>query len=63
LGRLGRRQMRVFVESLGRLAGAVPVAVRVIVGGMMFFHGLDKLDRGPAGFGTFSPLRASRWVR
>ena len=45
--------MSVSVESLGRLAGAVPVVVRVIVGGMMFFHGLDKLDRGPAGFGDF----------
>jgi putative oxidoreductase len=45
--------MRVFGDALGRLAGAVPVAVRVIIGGMMFFHGVDKLDRGPAGFGDF----------
>jgi putative oxidoreductase len=45
--------MSVFVDPLGRLAGAVPVVVRVVFGGMMFFHGLDKLDRGPAGFGDF----------
>jgi putative oxidoreductase len=45
--------MSVFVDPLGRLAGAVPVVVPVVFGGMMFFHGLDKLDRGPAGFGDF----------
>lgn len=37
-------------SSLARIA---PVAVRVIVGLMMFVHGLEKLTAGPAGFGQF----------
>lgn len=45
--------MNGFARSLGRLAGLAPVALRVIVGGMIFFHGLEKLNAGPAGFGEF----------
>jgi putative oxidoreductase len=37
----------------GTLMGAVPVIVRVVFGGMMFAHGMDKLINGPAGFGSF----------
>lgn len=40
-------------RALGRLAAAAPVIVRLIVGGMMFVHGLDKLNSGPANFGQF----------
>jgi putative oxidoreductase len=40
-------------RALGRLAAVTPVLVRLIVGGMMFVHGLDKLTSGPAGFGQF----------
>jgi putative oxidoreductase len=40
-------------RALGRLAAATPVIVRLIVGGMMFVHGLEKLTDGPAGFGQF----------
>ncbi len=45
--------MHAHARSLGRFAGLAPVALRFIVGGMMFFHGLDKLTAGPAGFGQF----------
>jgi putative oxidoreductase len=37
----------------GSLAAVAPVAVRLIVGGMMFAHGLDKINSGPTGFGQF----------
>jgi putative oxidoreductase len=40
-------------RALGRLAAATPVIVRLIVGGMMFAHGLDKINSGPANFGEF----------
>jgi hypothetical protein len=40
-------------RSFGKLAGITPVAVRVIVGGMMFAHGLDKINSGPTAFGQF----------
>lgn len=40
-------------RALGRLAAATPVIVRLIVGGMMLAHGLDKLANGPANFGQF----------
>ena len=40
-------------RALGRLAAATPVIVRLIIGGMMVVHGLDKLLDGPAGFGQF----------
>ena len=30
-----------------------PVAIRIIVGGMMFAHGLDKISGGPTAFGQF----------
>jgi putative oxidoreductase len=40
-------------RALGRLAAATPVLVRLIMGGMMFVHGLEKLTGGPAGFGQF----------
>jgi putative oxidoreductase len=39
--------------ALGRWAGITPVVVRLIIGGMMFVHGLEKLAAGPAGFGEF----------
>ena len=45
--------MHALARSLGRFAGLAPVALRLIVGGMMFFHGLDKLNAGPTGFGQF----------
>jgi putative oxidoreductase len=38
-------------EKLTETAGgAVPVIARIVVGAMMFFHGLDKLNRGVGGF-------------
>jgi putative oxidoreductase len=40
-------------RSFGRLAGITPVVVRVIVGGMMFAHGLDKINSDPTAFGQF----------
>lgn len=40
-------------RGFGGVAAAAPVAVRVIVGGMMFAHGVDKLSTGPSGFGQF----------
>jgi putative oxidoreductase len=40
-------------RALGRLAAATPMIVRLIVGGMMFAHGLDKMNSGPANFGQF----------
>ncbi len=45
--------MRVLAASLGRYVGAAPVAIRIIVGTLMLVHGLDKIGRGPAGFGQF----------
>ena len=40
-------------RGFGSLAAVAPVAVRVIVGGMMFAHGVDKISSGPTGFGQF----------
>jgi putative oxidoreductase len=40
-------------RALGRLAAATPVIVRLIVGGMMLAHGLDKFNNGPSNFGQF----------
>ena len=40
-------------RAFGRLAGAAPVLIRLIVGGMMLAHGLDKFNSGPANFGQF----------
>ncbi len=40
-------------RQLGRLAGLTPVVVRVIVGFMMFAHGVDKLSGGVAGIAEF----------
>lgn len=45
--------MSAFARTMGRFAGLAPVALRIIVGGMMFFHGLEKLNAGPSGFGQF----------
>lgn len=42
-----------FARAFAKPAAATPVIVRVIVGGMMFVHGLDKIARGPTGFGQF----------
>lgn len=40
------------LQSLGQFAGLAPVIVRVVVGIVMFAHGLQKLTGpGPAGFG------------
>ena len=36
---------------MARLAGFAPLAVRIIVGIIMFAHGLQKLQGGPANFG------------
>ena len=41
------------MRAVGRLAGITPVVVRLIIGAMMFVHGVDKLTGGPAGFGEF----------
>jgi putative oxidoreductase len=43
----------VLTRTLGKLAGAAPVVVRVIVGSMMFAHGVDKIGGGPTNFGRF----------
>jgi putative oxidoreductase len=40
-------------RAFGRLAGAAPVLIRLIVGAMMLVHGLDKFNSGPANFGQF----------
>ena len=40
-------------QQLGRLAEFAPVVVRLIVGFLMFAHGVEKLSRGVAGFGEF----------
>ncbi len=40
------------LQSLGQFAGLAPVIVRVVVGIVMFAHGLQKLrGPGPTGFG------------
>ena len=39
------------LSPLARLAGLAPLAVRIIVGIIMFAHGLQKLQGGPSGFG------------
>jgi putative oxidoreductase len=46
-------------RRLGRLAGFTPVIVRVIVGFMMFAHGLDKLSGGVAGIAGFGEFLSS----
>ena len=38
------------LSPLARLAGLAPLAVRVIVGSIMFAHGLQKLLGGPGNF-------------
>jgi putative oxidoreductase len=40
-------------RQLGRLAGYAPVVVRLIVGFLMFAHGVEKLSRGVAGIAGF----------
>jgi putative oxidoreductase len=42
---------RLSLSPLARLAGIAPLAVRIIVGIIMFAHGLQKLQGGPANFG------------
>jgi putative oxidoreductase len=39
-----------FEKLTADAGGAVPVIARVVFGAMMFFHGLDKLNRGVGGF-------------
>jgi putative oxidoreductase len=46
-------------RQLGRLAGLIPVVVRVIVGFMMFAHGVDKLSGGAAGIAGFGGFLSS----
>ncbi len=46
-------------RQLGRLAGLTPVVVRVIVGFMMFAHGVDKLSGGVAGIAGFGEFLSS----
>lgn len=43
--------MSTIYGRLDTAGGLAPVIARVIVGGMMFFHGLDKLNGGVSGFG------------
>lgn len=38
------------LSPLARLAGIAPLAVRLIVGSIMFAHGLQKLQGGPGNF-------------
>ncbi|MFN2556736.1 MAG: DoxX family protein, partial [Nitriliruptorales bacterium] len=45
------------IRAVGRFAGLTPVVVRLIIGVMMFAHGLDKLSDGSAGFGQFLGTR------
>jgi putative oxidoreductase len=42
---------RLSLSPLARLAGIAPLAVRIMVGIIMFAHGLQKLQGGPANFG------------
>lgn len=42
--------MSTIYGRLDAAGGLAPVTARVIVGGMMFFHGLDKLNSGVSGF-------------
>jgi putative oxidoreductase len=46
-------------RQLGRLAGLAPVVVRVIVGFLMFAHGVDKLSGGVAGIAGFGEFLSS----
>ncbi len=46
-------------RQLGKLAGLTPVVVRVIVGFMMFAHGVDKLSGGVAGIAGFGEFLSS----
>jgi putative oxidoreductase len=46
-------------RQLGRLAGLTPVVVRLIVGFMMFAHGVDKLSGGVAGISGFGEFLSS----
>jgi putative oxidoreductase len=46
-------------RQLGRLAGFAPVVVRVIVGFLMFAHGVDKLSGGAAGIAGFGEFLSS----
>src|ERR671912_904169 len=46
-------------RQLGRLARLTPVVVRVIVGFMMFAHGVDKLSGGVAGIAGFGEFLSS----
>jgi putative oxidoreductase len=46
-------------QQLGRLAVLTPVIVRVIVGFMMFAHGVDKLSGGVAGIAGFGEFLSS----
>ena len=46
-------------QQLGRLAVLTPVVVRVIVGFMMFAHGVDKLSGGVAGIAGFGEFLSS----
>jgi putative oxidoreductase len=61
----GRRKTNVkstilrLAQQLGRLAGLTPVVVRVIVGFMMFAHGVDKLSGGVAGIAGFGEFLSS----
>lgn len=61
----GRRKTNVkttilrLAQQLGRLARLTPVVVRVIVGFMMFAHGVDKLSGGVAGISGFGEFLSS----
>src|SRR5215211_7635649 len=46
-------------RQLGRLAGLAPVVVRVIVGFLMFAHGVDQLSGGAAGIAGFGEFLSS----
>ncbi|MGH9244891.1 MAG: DoxX family protein [Acidimicrobiales bacterium] len=47
-------------RQLGRWAGLAPVVVRVIVGFLMFAHGVDKVSRGTSGISGFGEFLSSQ---
>lgn len=49
-------------RQMGRLAAAAPVVVRLIVGFLMFVHGIDKLSRGAEGIAGFGEFLSSQGV-
>jgi putative oxidoreductase len=42
----GSRAMRALNSTIGRFAGLAPVVLRIAIGGVMAYHGVDKLRMG-----------------